>query len=142
MFTTSTTMAAKLKKVALKLLTEEAQHLDRWSRGQARSVRQGTHSMLVLEDASSESTLTREYISTQSMLTRELESTQSAIPHEHASHAGRWACKHTKHVGSWACKHARHVAKWAHKAPWYVSTQRTLAREHVLAHSTQFSRII
>ena len=29
MFTTSTAMAAKLKKVALKLLTEEAQHIDR-----------------------------------------------------------------------------------------------------------------
>ena len=136
MFTTSTTMAAKLKKVALKLLTEEAQHVDRWSRGQARSVRQGIHSMLVLEDVSSEATLTREYISTQNMLTRELESTQSAMPHEHASHAGRWSCKQAKHVGTLTRKHARHVAKWAHKAPWYVSTQGTLLREHVLARST------
>ena len=113
-------MTMKLKKVASKLLTKQARHASRWSRGHASNVRQGTQGMLVCEHMSSQATLTR--VSTQVMLTCE-------------------TCKHSRHVGTSAHKGVRYVGTWAritedtldHK---HVSTKDTLVREHVSTQGT------
>ena len=57
------TMAVNVKKVASKLLTEEAKQVGRWSCGDASRVRQGTHGMLACEQLSLQATLTSECIS-------------------------------------------------------------------------------
>ena len=72
--------------MASKLLTEEKEHVDKWSRGHASRVKQGTQGMLAREHMSSLATLTLEYIahktcwhvrhlSTQGTLAGEQEST-------------------------------------------------------------------
>ena len=50
--TTSATMAVKLKKVASKLLTKQANYVGRWSRDHTSHVIQGTQGMLEDEHVS------------------------------------------------------------------------------------------
>ena len=52
-------MAVKLKNVASKLLTEEAKHVGRWSRGHASRMRQVAQIILAGEQVSPQATLTR-----------------------------------------------------------------------------------
>ena len=78
-------MAVKLKKVALKLLTKQASYVERWSRGHASHVRQGTQSMLKCEYVSLQDRLAREHISTQDTLTRHHLSSQNTLAREHES---------------------------------------------------------
>ena len=54
-------MSVKMRKVASKLLTEEAKHVGRWSRGQTRRLRQGTQGMLARELASHVNTGVHKY---------------------------------------------------------------------------------
>ena len=60
MCTTSTIMAVKMKKLASKVITEEAKHVGRISSGHARRLRQGTQGILASEYVSWQATLTRE----------------------------------------------------------------------------------
>ena len=110
----------KLEKVASKLLTKQARHAGRWSRGHASHVRQETQGMLVCEHMSSQATLTR--VSTQVMLTCETR-------------------KHSRHVGTSAritedTLDHKHVSTKDTLVREHVSTQGTLAREHLSMQDT------
>ena len=71
MCTISTTMAVKLKKVALKLLTEYTKSVGTGSRGHTSLARQETLGMVAYEHVNLQATLTREYMSTQGIVTRQ-----------------------------------------------------------------------
>ena len=127
MCTTSTTMTMKLRKVASKLLTEKAKHVDRWSRDHTTCVRE------------SKATMTHKYISMQVMFTREVRKHSKAGWHVSTrARKTRWhvSTYHARHINTWAQEHPRHVGTGVHKhtnhfGTWHVSTYDTLVCEHV-----------
>ena len=107
---------SETEKVASKLPTEEARHVNRWSCDHAKpyKARDSRH------------------VGTWSG--------------ERASHVDTRVDKHARHVDLWGSKHSRHVGTWAREtqitlALEHVSTQGLLARERVFSmQDTQFSR--
>ena len=72
------------------------------------------YSTLALRHARHVSKCTREHVSTQGTLASGYVSTQDTLAPEHTRHVDTWGRKHVKHVGMWD-----------------VSTQDTLARDHL-----------
>ena len=113
MCTNSITMVVKLKKIALKLLTEEAKHVGRWWRGQT--------------------TCEWERKATLTCKVRKHSKKVGTSAQEHARHVGMWARKHEKHVDMWTRKHAKHVSMLACQYAEHVSKQGTLVHEDVFS---------
>ena len=140
---TTSTMAVKLKKVASKLLTEEAKYVGSdhvftqtvWSKQLETCWYVGTWARKLPWYTWVQKHVRHvgRHVSTQGTLAREHENTQDTLVREQVSTKGTWARKHAKHVGTWAGKHARHIGMWA------VNTQEHLS---ILAETIEWHTYI